>query len=430
MSAYIDVHHLNMSLVLFWYKLVGGLPYIWRSGKDVKDGPMPLDALERIRLNMGWWIWSWFFGFLIIAYFSYGGIGITDIYSECATTFTVILRVEDFIGMCTTILLRIHMLGQKTRLARALVRAQMLCADYGFKAKPYYLDRHIGMVFGHHLIGFLCIWYGNISMAIANQNLPYFRIAGMFEATVKPLVLNLSMMIYSHLINLLASIYSNFIATVNDGNLQLPPTPPHVMGWTVQPITDSVSIQDLEKIHPDKENLNNINIEKAKMLLTDLFESHQMTKQYFQFLVGLTLLHSTVSSIVSCFLAAIQEDQKFPELIITFGQLLMTFFPVFFLTNIPRSLNLKREELRLTLKRLRHQKGNRNVKEKIGDLLELLEEDPGFDMGGFFILGRTRMVAILSFVATYLVILLQFRVTESTSESVVCNETSDALPGK
>ncbi|KAG7157101.1 putative 7tm Chemosensory receptor-containing protein 7, partial [Homarus americanus] len=400
------VHLLGMNAVLFWYKLVGGLPYTWPGGPNLKnDTLVTVDTIKDIKRDKLWMVWTLVFGFFIAAYFSYGGLQIMDIFDECATTFTVILKVEDFIGMMTTILLRIHMIGQAKRLADACSRMHILCNTHGFKGNPYYSDKYILTVAGHHLIGFMCICYGNVSMAVAEGTIHYFRIANLFEATVKPLVFNLSMMMYSHLINLQAKIYSQFLDYVAEDDDQTSPIPPQIANWTTSParmtrgttrgttrVNTIIQLPQNTATYPTY----TINTDKAKILLFDLYDSHQYIKGYFQFMVGLGLLHSTISSIVSCFLAAIAERKTFPEYVAT------------------------REELRVVIKRMRHDKRVTHKKDEMGDLLELLEEDPGFDMGGFFTLGRARMVDILSFVATYMVILLQFKVTENKPDNPLC----------
>ncbi|KAA0188002.1 Gustatory receptor 10 [Hyalella azteca] len=50
-------------------------------------------------------------------------------------------------------------------------------------------------------------------------------------------------------------------------------------------------------------------------------------------------------------------------------------------------------------------------------VLELLKEDPGFEMCGFFSLSRARLVEIACFAATYFIILLQFRSSETNSDT-------------
>lgn len=358
-----EVHWLSMTPILFMYKLIGGLPYNWheKTGKQVRvirsnrlTMQQQVEALLQVKRDRPWTVWSIVFGFLIVAYFSYGGLRIRSVFSRCATTFSVILKVEDFIGMLTTVLLRIHMLGEAPALAKALVRMQHLCETYGFKANPYYWDKPIAIAVGHHVFGFICIAYGNISMAVLyEERFEFFRIANLFEATVKPMVFNLFMMIYSRLVDIQAMAYEEFIAKVTEEN------DPTVNIWPDHSEVDQASWIDVPDIGPASQtgNMNvmsnssikktqpsstgSFDTEKAKELLFDLHDAHVKVKNYCQFLTGLNLLHSTVSGIVSCFLITIKGDQYVPEQVATLGLLVMTLFPIFFLTNIPRHLNFK-----------------------------------------------------------------------------------------
>ncbi|XP_071516739.1 uncharacterized protein [Panulirus ornatus] len=61
---------------------------------------------------------------------------------------------------------------------------------------------------------------------------------------------------------------------------------------------------------------------------------------------------------------------------------------------------------------------------KLGRLLQLMDAFPDFNMGGLFILGKSKLVSIASFVATYLVILLQFNLSDPT-EAAVPQETTN-----
>ncbi|XP_069168962.1 uncharacterized protein [Procambarus clarkii] len=385
-----EVCLLGMTPIISMYRLIGGLPFTWTCGRSNKE-TLTLDSLQKTKRNKKWTVWSFVFGFAIASYFSYGGLGFMSIFDKTASTYTVILKVEDVVGMCTSILLRIHMLGQAPALIKALGRMQILCGIYGFKAAPFYKERHIIIVMGHHLIAFLCICYGNITMALKEKQLKFFRIGNMFKASVKPLVFNLTMMMYCHLINLLAVVYSKFFDTVVD---DVGPSLSHLNSWTSSSKRNTTKNLSASVNHLGINAPSRINFEKAKALLIDLYDCHHMIKTYFQFLIALALLHCTISSIVSCFLASLQAHRHFPEHVAAFGQLLLTLFPPFFLTNVPRVLDIQREKLRVQFKRMRHTTSRAMDKTEMLDLLELLEEDPGFNMGGFFTLSRARIVDV------------------------------------
>ncbi|XP_053656336.1 uncharacterized protein [Cherax quadricarinatus] len=410
-----EVYLLGMTPVIFMYKLLGGFPFIWTSGADTKKSRVTVDSLHSIKRNKKWMAWSIIFGSLIVSYFSYGGIGFIVILNKSATTFMVMQKFNDLVNMITTILLRIHMLGQAPALAKALTRMHTLCRTHGFTGKPYYTDKNIWFVMGNHLFGFMCICAGNIAMAVREKQFSFVRFGNIFKASVKPLVFNVSMMMYSSLIRLQATAYNNFFDIVGDVERL---SPPQVNSWTHS------AHRNKAQHHPLQNPLattTRINFEKAKVLLADLYDSQNMIKNYFQFLVGLSLLQSTISSIVSCFSVSIQERQELPDQIASLGLIVMTFFPLFFLTNVPHALTLQKERLRVALKRIRHKRTDPAHKEEIRDLLELLEDDPGFSIGGFFILCRARIVDILSFVTTYVIILMQFRITETEDNKFSCH---------
>ncbi|XP_047494759.1 uncharacterized protein LOC125042959 [Penaeus chinensis] len=141
-------------------------------------------------------------------------------------------------------------------------------------------------------------------------------------------------------------------------------------------------------------------------------------------MVATTLMYSMISSIVKCFVAVIGKNATSSYYVATIGNLIMTLFPVFFITNSPRVLNLSKEELRITMLKYRHQRKYRHLKEKLGDIIELLQESPEFDVMGYFTLGRARIVDILGFITTYMVILLQFQVTETSNEACLAGNSS------
>ncbi|KAK3876945.1 hypothetical protein Pcinc_018297 [Petrolisthes cinctipes] len=70
------------------------------------------------------------------------------------------------------------------------------------------------------------------------------------------------------------------------------------------------------------------------------------------------------------------------------------------------------DELKVLLQTLVHRQEEPNTKAEVREVLDVLEEWPGFNMCRVFTLGRARLVDISSFVVTYIIIFLQFRLTE------------------
>ncbi|KAK3895079.1 hypothetical protein Pcinc_001175 [Petrolisthes cinctipes] len=70
------------------------------------------------------------------------------------------------------------------------------------------------------------------------------------------------------------------------------------------------------------------------------------------------------------------------------------------------------DELKVLLQTLVHRQEEPNTKAEVREVLDVLEEWPGFNMFRVFTLGRARLVDISSFVVTYIIIFLQFRLTE------------------
>ncbi|KAF2367378.1 hypothetical protein FHG87_001861 [Trinorchestia longiramus] len=105
------------------------------------------------------------------------------------------------------------------------------------------------------------------------------------------------------------------------------------------------------------------------------------------------------------------------------AHLLICVFPIIFLVNLPTALVKNVAELKWMLTRLTIESSLKKHREQIMELKSLLDECPTFEMNHVFTLSRSKIVNIVSFVATYVVIFMQFALSEDSTENSCCNCT-------
>ncbi|XP_069935767.1 uncharacterized protein [Cherax quadricarinatus] len=87
-------------------------------------------------------------------------------------------------------------------------------------------------------------------------------------------------------------------------------------------------------------------------------------------------------------------------------------FQILVFSSSPDVVTTQVEKLRSMVSRMRMSATQPKLEKQLTYLLDLLDNYPAFNVGGFYVLAKSRLVDVASFVATYLVILLQFRAVE------------------
>lgn len=326
---------LNMTPVIYTYKILGGLPYKWKHvSKEFRkeDDDAPLGEMQR---HHGWFIWSVIFGSSRLGYSIYAAKSVSSVFDDCANTVVVITALEDVFSLIATLLLGFHIIRRSESLAGSLASLQAICRKYGFEAKPYYSDKKFLAVMAHLVFGFSFITYGNAGMAAETQWMPEHK-AAIYEASVNPLVLSLAMYMYARILDLQGLAYTNFLVILN-GRQEEEDEIEDIWATSVK-LPPGVT-PNVEKKKPKRDPLQKFDAYRAKNFILDLYECVGKAKNYFAFMVAITLLHSMISSIVKCFVAVIGKDVTSSYYVATVGNLIITLFPVFFITNSPRVLN-------------------------------------------------------------------------------------------
>ncbi|KAK4318019.1 hypothetical protein Pmani_010971 [Petrolisthes manimaculis] len=170
-------------------------------------------------------------------------------------------------------------------------------------------------------------------------------------------------------------------------------------------------------VHSD----NNSEIQQDKQLLKGTREMllrihalHRLCLQYLALPVLLLTFSSVCQSIVSVYFISIYfsngSDLRQVQL---FFFTVLYCLPLLLFLNIPVMLQTEVDDVRVLLQILLHRhQHDSQTKAELREVLEVVGEWPGFNICRVFTLDRARLVDVSSFVVTYLIILLQFRITE------------------
>ncbi|ROT83771.1 hypothetical protein C7M84_023050 [Penaeus vannamei] len=172
--------------------------------------------------------------------------------------------------------------------------------------------------------------------------------------------------------------------------------------------------------------------ESASESLVRLHDLHRLLHRYMAFPITVSMQVSVISTIISLFFMTFWSGSGSFSKVEAIAFLVVGALPFVVLSNIPEILKCRVEELRVLLWSLRRRRPDQGLRQAVSgegkarwqlmlrfrarlsstDLLETLSEFPGFQLCGLFTLGRPCVVDICSFMATYLIILLQFLASE------------------
>ncbi|KAK8383283.1 hypothetical protein O3P69_011632 [Scylla paramamosain] len=160
----------------------------------------------------------------------------------------------------------------------------------------------------------------------------------------------------------------------------------------------------------------------AKERLTQAHELGRLANMYCGVPVTLLMLFSVVTCILSLFFTSFITELATYDIILTLAFTLNSLVTTIYLCNAPNIVREKLQDLKFVLRTLLYNPGNKRIRTKLRHLLALLQVAPPPAMLGLFILGRSNITSVLGFISTYVVILLQFRFTE-TSTGAITNTT-------
>ncbi|XP_066953249.1 uncharacterized protein [Macrobrachium rosenbergii] len=165
---------------------------------------------------------------------------------------------------------------------------------------------------------------------------------------------------------------------------------------------------------------------ELKALTLRVQDFQREVNKYMEFPITLILSMAIPGCIMNTFLLISPHHDNIVSFIWHSGFLVSAVVPLLVFPNLPVMVVRQVEELKLLVNRLKRSERFQPIKEDLLDLKEMLEESPGFGLCNFFTLGRPRVLDIFSYVATYLVILLQFRISEWGSDGTdIRNKTTE-----
>ncbi|XP_071516737.1 uncharacterized protein [Panulirus ornatus] len=169
-------------------------------------------------------------------------------------------------------------------------------------------------------------------------------------------------------------------------------------------------------------------VTSAAERLNNLHHFQGLFNNYFTIPVTLGLLSSVVAITGHVFLVSVLAASKGSmESLSVIIRLLKYVSILVLLFCAPDEIHKKRQELRNRILVQQMKVPEEAVALKLGRLLQLMDAFPDFNMGGLFILGKSKLIGIASFVATYLVILLQFNLSDPTEEAVPQETTNTTV---
>ncbi|KAF2367381.1 7TM chemoreceptor [Trinorchestia longiramus] len=153
-------------------------------------------------------------------------------------------------------------------------------------------------------------------------------------------------------------------------------------------------------------------IEDLSENVLNLFHLNKMINAYAGSPLTITMTNLVIWLLTSLFYATLWNTLT-PDLrALSLINLIGSLAPVLYLLNSTECVKAKLMEILWILTFLINHRSHKEVKEKLEQLKSLLEYCPGFNVMGIFNMARARSVDIFSFVATYIVILLQFSQNE------------------
>ncbi|KAA0187999.1 Gustatory receptor 8 [Hyalella azteca] len=141
---------------------------------------------------------------------------------------------------------------------------------------------------------------------------------------------------------------------------------------------------------------------------------HADLKRYCELPLAIVMFCLLIWLLTSAFYITSWGVLRMEQRILSTCYMIVGTAPVFYLLNSSYCLQSKLSELKWSVTFLIHHSSSHQDKVQLTELLELLRSCPPFDVLGVFTMSRARLIDIFSFVATYIVILLQFRLTEIT----------------
>ncbi|ROT83767.1 hypothetical protein C7M84_023046 [Penaeus vannamei] len=273
------------------------------------------------------------------------------------------------------------------------------------------------------LMIFLMVWFTGcystnfvIGVSFSSQDLSlYFMAKEVFEFAIWFLINGFAMWFYFAVVSAMSDGYDDLLSSLS----ALRPSPRTVSGSVG---TRRNALGDAAEPTPESPPAEGL-FESAAKSLVRIHDLHRLLHRYMAFPVTVSVQVSVITTIISLFFLTFWKvfDGHTRVKVLFVAYFFISALPLAVLCNIPEMLKCRVERLRALLCSLRRLHGDRSFNRAATNLLETLNESPGFKMCGLFTLGRSRVVDISSFTATYLIILIQFLASEASCHSQCCH---------
>ncbi|KAK7077918.1 hypothetical protein SK128_028618 [Halocaridina rubra] len=146
-------------------------------------------------------------------------------------------------------------------------------------------------------------------------------------------------------------------------------------------------------------------------------EFKKLLNEYFGFIVVIFMLYLIFSCILASFIISNVSSTNPISLTMAGAYVVNTVIPLVAVPMVTRLTDEKIEDMRLISRRLQYDPIFRSERTQFRDILRLMQRTPPFNICNLFILNRGLIINVFGFIATYLIILLQFSFIEGTSPS-------------
>ncbi|KAA0188000.1 Gustatory receptor 9 [Hyalella azteca] len=180
---------------------------------------------------------------------------------------------------------------------------------------------------------------------------------------------------------------------------------------TVSALVNQVTVADAEEEGPII--WDGTETENLRESILQLFHLNNMINIYSDSPMTVTMTNLIIWLLTSVFYVTLWKTLDISLRLLAILNLILTLAPLGYILNSTDCLRQQLKNLHWILTFLMNHRTHKDVHHKLEQLRSLLEQCPGFSVMGIFTMSRARSVDIFSFVATYIVILLQFSFTEN-----------------
>ncbi|XP_063883953.1 uncharacterized protein LOC135112926 [Scylla paramamosain] len=435
----------RLQLSLFLLRLVGGFPYQRRENneymKTVTQVYTQMHASEaghrrasaerppRYQARVGWRVWAWCLGLILVCYVTLVLFEVQRVntrYSSWPTTLMVANKVREMITALTVLVTEVYLLASSSSAVETVNQYLDLMPVSRRRPATLLTDLWVA-VSGVLFLGGNCIVLTSYVYYLTYNGICgyIFYVITQYIETILYLLINCFVIAYLYTVILLFCVIFERIKRQlvgacsrldvrEDVNIHKIILKMYEGEASVQPPdteSDVATHRRANKANKVSEDLKRI-AKDCRRTLSQMHLLHYALNRYLGLPITLIMLTSVVYSILACFYLSYMYFMTTAMRIMSVSYFLIGVLPQILLSNLPVLLQTQDEELRLLIRSLLRQEDDDTIKNELREVLEVMDESPGFELCRVFTLGRARMLDIISFMATYLVILLQFSSTE------------------